>query len=103
MTVKSKRKSYIIIQTATKTSDSQGGYTTTWATSFGEWAKTVVSSQSRTLDMGGIKYKMAVEFTIRTGQVVTAANRIVWSSVNYTIHSVIPSSRLGETVIIAYT
>ena len=101
--MKSKRKYYITIETATKTSDSQGGNVNTWITSFGDWARTVFSNESRTLDQGGVKYKMAVEFTIRTGNTVTTADRVILNEEIFTIHSVIPSSRLGEQIIMAYT
>jgi len=97
-----KRRDYITIEAATETSDSQGGSVQTWATSSSEWARAVPLSQSRTLDQGGIKYKLAVEFTIRRGTTVTPLNRIVWNSENYTIHSVVPSEKLDDQIIIAY-
>lgn len=102
MALKSKRKYYITIQSPTDTSDSQGGGVISWTDLSNKWARVVISSQSRTLDQGGVKYKRAVEFTIREGTEVTVDNRIVWDSENYTIHSVVPSSRLGEQIIIAY-
>ena len=98
-----KRRNYIVIQSATETSDSQGGSVQSWATSSSEWARTKPLSESRSLDQGGIKYKLAVEFTIRRGTTVTSANRIVWNSENYTIHSVVPSEKLDDQIIIAYT
>lgn len=97
-----KRRNYITIEVATRTSDSQGGWTTTWTTSSSEWSRAVPLSQSRTLDQGGVKYKLAVEFTIRRGTVVTPANRVVWNSENYTIHSVVPSEKLDDQIILAY-
>jgi SPP1 family predicted phage head-tail adaptor len=102
MVLIAKRRNYITIEAVTRTSDNQGGWTQTWATSTSEWARAVPLSQSRTLDQGGIKYKMAVEFTIRRGTVVTPANRIVWNSENYTIHSVVPSEKLNDQIITAY-
>jgi len=99
-----KRRYAIEVQTATTTEDSQGGYTTAWATTATEWGQAVPLSQSRVLDLGGMKYRMAVEFTIRkrTGLTITPANRLVWNSEYYTIHSVVPSPKLDDQVIIAY-
>lgn len=97
-------RNYCEVQAATRTSDGQGGFTSTWATIGSEWFKAVPLSQSRTLDQGGIKYKLAVEFTgrKRSAYVLTAAHRLVWNSENYTIHSVVPSIKLDEIIIIAY-
>jgi SPP1 family predicted phage head-tail adaptor len=102
MVLISQRRNYIEIQAATATTDSQGGYSQTWATSTSEWAKAIPMSQSRSLDMGGIKYKLAVEFTIRRGTTITAANRIKWNNEYYTIHSVVPSPKFDDQIIIAY-
>ena len=102
MVLTGKRRHYIEIQTPTSTTDSQGGYTTSWATSTSEWSRAVPQSQSRVLDQGGVKYSLAVEFTIRRGTTVTTAQRIVWNSANYTIHSVVPSEKLDDQIILAY-
>lgn len=102
MVLISKRRHYIEIQTSTATSDSQGGYTTSWATSSSEWSRAVPMSQSRTLDQGGVKYSLAVEFTIRRGTTITSANRILWNGAYYTIHSVVPSEKLDDQIITAY-
>ena len=100
-----KRKYYVAIQTATRTSDGQGGWIPTWATSTNDWARTVTLSQSRILDQGGIKYNKAVEFIVRarTDFVITTSMRIVWGNEYFTIHSIIPSNKLDELKIIAYT
>lgn len=92
------------VQTATRTSDNQGGFTSVWATASTEWTKAVAMSQNRTLDQGGVKYKLAAEFTMRkrTALPITGANRIVWNTENYTIHSVVPSKKLDEQIITAY-
>ena len=104
MVLISKRRNYIEIQTSTPTSDSQGGYTTTWATSSSEWARAVPLSQSRALDQGGVKYTSAVEFYANkySGFALTTAHRIVWNNENYTIHSIVPSEKLDEIKVIAY-
>jgi len=102
MVLTAKRRHYITIQAPTDTSDSQGGGVVSWATSLSEWAQAKPLSQSRSLDQGGVKYKLAVEFTIRRGTTVTTDNRIVWNSENYTIHSVVPSEKLDDQIIIAY-
>ncbi len=102
MVLTGRRRAYVEIQTGTRTSDSQGGWTVAWATSTSEWAKAVPLSQSRALDQGGVKYRLAVEFTIRRGTTITSVNRIVWNSENYTIHSVVPSVKLDDQIILAY-
>lgn len=95
----------IEVQTATRTSDNQGGWTTTWLTAASEWMKVVAMSQNRSLDQGGVKYKLAAEFTNRKRSAlpITGANRLVWNAENYTIHSVVPSKKLDEQIITAYT
>ena len=103
------RRNYITIQVATRTSDSQGGYTVTWTDTYYEWARAVTLSGSRILDQGGIKYRNAVEFTMRKRQDVgtdsytlTGAHRIKWNSEYYTIHSVVPSEKLDDLTVLAY-
>lgn len=99
-----KKRAYCEIQSPSRTTDGQGGYTTTWVNAGYEWFQAVPLSQSRTLDQGGIKYKMAVEFkgNKRNDLTITGANRIVWNSENYTIHSVVPGEKLDELTITAY-
>ena len=94
----------IEVQSPTRTSDNQGGWTTTWSTTASEWVKAVAMSQNRTLDQGGVKYKLATEFTMRKRSAlpITGANRIVWNAENYTIHSVVPSKKFDEQIITAY-
>jgi head-tail adaptor len=93
------------VQIPTRVSDNQGGWTISgWTSASTEWTKAIAMSQNRTLDQGGVKYKLAVEFTMRkrAALVITGAHRIVWNSENYTIHSVVPSKKLNEQIIIAY-
>ena len=99
-----RRRDYVAIQSATATADGQGGYTTTWATVQSEWARAVVQSQSRVLEQGGIKYKTAVEVTIRkrTDYTLSTDHRIVWNSTNYTIHSVVPAELNEDLTVTAY-
>jgi SPP1 family predicted phage head-tail adaptor len=99
-----KRRYAIGVQTGTTTTDSQGGYTTSWATTATEWGQAKPLSQSRALDLGGMKYRMAVEFTIRkrSDLTITPANRLVWNNEYYTIHSVVPNEKLDDQIIIAY-
>lgn len=101
---KGKYRHYCEIQTATRTSDNQGGWTSTWATAGYEWFRAVPLSQSRSLDNGGINYRIAVEFTGNkySGFALTTANRIVWNGDYYTIHSIVPSEKLDEITVIAY-
>ena len=103
MVVIGKRRHYIEIQSPTRVSDSQGGFTISgWTTTTSEWSHAKPLSGSRTLDQGGIKYQLAVEFTIRRGTTITSASRIVWNSENYAIHSVVPSEKLDDQIILAY-
>ncbi len=99
-----KRRQYIDIQLGTSVSDSQGGYTTTWASAGYEWGRAKTLNQSRVLDQGGIKYVTAVEFTVRkrSDLTITGAYRIVWGGNNYTIHSIVPSEKLDDQIILAY-
>ncbi len=99
-----RRKYYITIQVATRTSDSQGGYTTAWADTYYEWAVVNFLSESRILDQGGIKYTKSVHFEIRNRDdyTLSEAHRIKWDSVYYTIHSVIPSQKMNNLIILAY-
>jgi len=98
-----KRRNYITIQTPTRVSDGQGGYSISgWTKLSDHWADAIPLNESRTLDQGGIKYNIAVKFIIRRGVTVTPDYRIVWESENYTIHSVIPSRKLDDQEITAY-
>jgi head-tail adaptor len=104
MAVTGKKRAYCEIQSPTRTADGQGGWTVTWSNYGYEWFQAIPQSQNRTLDQGGIKYRMAVEFrgNKRSDLVITGSNRIVWNAENYTIHSVVPSEMLDEITIIAY-
>ena len=104
MVLKAKYRHYVEVHTATRTSDGQGGYTSAWAKASDEWMRAVRVSESRTLDNGGIKYTHACEFYANkySGNTITEANRLVWDSINWTIHSIIPSDKLDEVKIIAY-
>lgn len=104
MVLKAKYRHYVEIQSATRTSDSQGGWTTSWANTTYEWMRAVSLSQSRTLDQGGIKYTLAVEFSANkySGYAVTTDHRLVWDSKYFTIHSIVPSEKLDEIKILAY-
>ena len=102
-------RNYVTIQVGTRTSDGQGGWTTAWSTLSSEWMKATPLSQSRTLDEGGVKYRMAVQFEGRYRDdtptdlyKLTGEHRIVYNSENYTIHSVVPNELLSEVKILAY-
>ena len=102
-------RNYVTIEVATRTSDGQGGWTLTWATLTNEWMKATPTVMSRTLDEGGVKYRLAVEFLGRYRDdtptdlyKLTGAHRIVWNGENYTIHSVVPNELLSEVKILAY-
>jgi len=102
---KGQRKYYITIQSYTRTPDGQGGATPLWANADNDWAKIVTQSQSRALEQGGIKFNKAVEFIVRsrTDFVISTDMRIVFDSEYFAIHSIIPSNKLDELKIIAYT
>lgn len=99
-----KRRNLVAIQKATRTADGQGGFTSAWTTEVNEWSRAVPLSESRTLDQGGVKYSMAVEFTIRKRPSfeLTTEHSILWNGTHYTIHSVVPSEKLDDMRIIAY-
>lgn len=104
MVLTGKRRHYITIQSPTRTADGQGGYVTTWSTTSYEWSQARTLSQSRTLEAGGIQYRKAVEFLIRStsSYTLTTANRIVWEGENYTIHSIVPSHALNDYIVLGY-
>jgi SPP1 family predicted phage head-tail adaptor len=105
MVLKGKYRHYCAIQAATRTSDSQGGFVPTWADVSNEWFRVVPLNGSRTLDNGGVTYRYAAEFyanKFSAAYTITEANRIVWNSQNYTIHSIVPSEKLDEIKILAY-
>lgn len=95
---------YITIQTPTLTSDGQGGNTTTWADSYEEWAGVKFLSGSRVLDSGGVRYRRAVEMTIRENNLyeLTPSSRISWNDEYWTIHSVLPSEKLNMLKVLCY-
>lgn len=99
-----KRRHYITIQVATRTSDGQGGWTVSWTDTYYEWARAVFLSGSRALDDGGLRYGKAVEFTVRSNDTYTLSpdHRIKWNSEYYTIHSVLPSEKLEDLKVLAY-
>jgi len=95
---------YITIQTPTRTSDGQGGYTTTWTDSYEEWAGVKFLSGSRVLDSGGVRYRRAVEILVRENNLyeLTPENRISWNGEYWTIHSVLPSEKLNMLKVLCY-
>jgi head-tail adaptor len=101
-------REYIEIQSATRTSDGQGGWTSTWTKVANEWSRAEVLSVARALDQQGIKYTRAVRFTMRRRDdtptdlyTLGGEHRIVWDD-NYTIHSVVPDE-LGKFIaVLAY-
>jgi len=100
-----KKRAYCTIQSPTRVSDNQGGWTISgWTTDGYEWFRAVYQSYNRTLDQGGVKYIKAVELhgNKRDSLSITGANRIILNSENWTIHSVVPSEKLDELKIIAY-
>ena len=90
------RKKYVTIQVATRTSDGQGGYTTSWTSTYYEWAQVTYLSGSRVLDSGGVNYRVSAELIMRkrldTPVVYTLSvdHRLYFDSSYWTIWSVIP-------------
>lgn len=99
-----KRRHYVTIQVATRTSDGQGGFNTSWTDTYYEWAKATFLSGSRALDSGGLNYRRAVEFLIRKNNLYTLSpeHRIKWNGEFFTIHSVLPSEKLNDLKVLAY-
>jgi len=99
-----KRRHYVTIQVATRTSDGQGGFTLSWVDSYSEWVRVVFLSGSRLLDMGGLNFRRAVEMTIRKNDyyLLTPEHRIKWNDEYYTIHSVLPSEKMDDLKVLAY-
>ena len=99
-----KRRHYIVIEIGTKTSDNQGGYTVSWAALASERAAVNTLSMSRTLEAGGVAYKRVAEFNIRTVTTFTMSEdyRILWNSLYWTVHSIVPDPLLKEVTILAY-
>ena len=105
MVLKGEYRHYVQIYAATRTTDNQGGYTSTWTSAGYEWMKVTPLSESRSLDRGGIKYVKAIECYANKYSslyTLTEANRLYWNSEYYTIHSIVPSGKLDEIRIIAY-
>lgn len=103
------RRHYITVESATRTSDGQGGWTSAWATLASEWVRAVPLSMSRVLDQGGMKYTKAVEFTMRRRDdtptdlyTLSGEHRINWDGTYYTIHSVVANERGDDLIILAY-
>lgn len=99
-----KKRHYLTIQVATRTSDGQGGYISSWTDTYYEWASANFLSGSRSLDAGGIIYRKAVEFEVRkrTDYTLGPEHRIKWRGEFYTIHSVLPSAKLDHLKVLAY-
>jgi hypothetical protein len=109
MVLSGKMRNYVAIQSTTRTSDGQGGWTSVWATIASEWMSAKPLTMSRALDQGGIKYKSAVEFEGRFRDdtptdlyKLTGEHRIVWNGENYTIHSVVSDEKQLFVKILAY-
>lgn len=97
-------RNYITVQVATRTSDSQGGWTTAWTDSYYMWMKATPLSMSRTLDEGGVKYRSAVEFEGRWNNdfTLTGEHRMVWKEVGFTVYSVVYDETLRNVKVLAY-
>ena len=97
-------RNYVTVQVATRTSDGQGGWTTTWADTYYEWMRATPLSQSKVLEMGGVKYRKAVEFLGRVNNLysLTGEHRIKWESETYTIYSVVPDETNEYLTVLGY-
>lgn len=96
-------KEQIVIQSRTATSDSQGGYTSTWATLATEWAKVTEVSYDRIMLDSGVKFTKVCQFDMRErGDTYTMGGeyRIYWNSQYFTVYSVV--TNLRRTIILAY-
>jgi SPP1 family predicted phage head-tail adaptor len=104
MVLKGAMRDYITVQVATRTSDSQGGFTTGWTDTYYEWSQVKTLSESRALENGGIKYRIAVEITLRsrTDYTLGPEHRIKYGTTYYTINSVVPSLKGDILTVLAY-
>lgn len=110
MVLVGKRRHYITIAVPTRTSDSQGGYVTTWTDTYYEWAAVTFKTGSRSLDQSGIKYTKAIELIIRKHMdagmdkyTLTPEHRIKFNGDYYTVHSVtFTDDKLNDLLVIAY-
>jgi head-tail adaptor len=102
MVLSGELRNYLVVQSGTRTSDGQGGWTLVWGTVYSEWFKVTPLSMSRTLDEQGVKYRSAIELICRYRSDLTSANRITWNFENYTINSVVPTEKLDYLKILAY-
>lgn len=96
-------KEQIVIQSRTATSDSQGGYTSAWATLATEWAKVTEVSYDRIMLDSGVKFTKVCQFDMRErGDTYTMGGeyRIYWNSQYFTVYSVV--TNLRRTTIMAY-
>ena len=93
----------IVIQTPTRATDGQGGYTTTWATLATEWAKVTEVSYDRMMVDSGVKFTKVCQFDMRErGDTYTMGGeyRIYWNSQYFTVYSVVTNS--NRTTILGY-
>lgn len=67
----------IQIQAVTRTSDDQGGWTEGWATSATVWARREPLTAREEVEGAARDSSSTHQYTIRAGQTVTAAHRIV--------------------------
>ena len=97
-------RNYCAVKSPTTASDGQGGRTSTWAELFSEWFRVTPLSQSRTLDEGGIKYRMAATFECRyrNDYPLSGEYQITWNSQDWTVASAIPDETLSYINILAY-
>jgi len=86
-----KKKYYIQMLSPLVTSDSQGGGTLSYSSLAYVWAEKKELSFSKELVYAGIKYFVAVEFTIRNESSIsiTADCKITYDSEDYYIYSIV--------------
>lgn len=82
----------ITIQSNTQTTDSQGGYTESWATLATDWADIQPASGFEKFQANQLQAKITHNIIIRYRSDVTAANRILYGSRTFAIKEVINMS-----------
>ena len=77
------------VQSYTRASDGEGGYTYTASTSADYWGDISPLSQSRALLELSLSFKKAVRIYTRYTDAITVNNKIIFDGEEYTIHSVL--------------
>jgi len=78
----------VVIYRATRVSDGQGGYTTSFASTFTFWGDLRPNNQQRALDDLELQYDRSNKLYVRYTEDITIEDEISIDGVRYTIHSI---------------